>query len=100
MGEVAPVSIVPGHLRGRIETMLQYVEILDNQYNCVAAFAVASLLIILALFTLTANAAVAWKTHRHAMDAQESQTLACRSLHGESRNEDRGDENRLQTQHI
>jgi ABC-type sulfate transport system permease subunit len=58
-------------------------EILDNQYNCVAAFAVASLLAILALLTLAANAAGQWKARRHAMDVREPQASACGFLRGE-----------------
>ncbi len=52
MGEFGAVSVVSGHIRGVTTTMPLYVEILYNDYNFVAAFAVASLLTLLALVTL------------------------------------------------
>lgn len=52
MGEFGAVSVVSGHIRGQTATMPLYVEILYNEYNFVAAFAVASLLALLALITL------------------------------------------------
>ncbi|MFC4624729.1 sulfate ABC transporter permease subunit CysW [Daeguia caeni] len=52
MGEFGAVSVVSGHIRGLTNTMPLHVEILYNEYNFVAAFAVASLLAFLALFTL------------------------------------------------
>ncbi|MGH6760611.1 MAG: sulfate ABC transporter permease subunit CysW [Phyllobacterium sp.] len=52
MGEFGAVSVVSGHIRGLTNTMPLHVEILYNEYNFVAAFAVASLLALLALFTL------------------------------------------------
>jgi sulfate transport system permease protein len=64
MGEFGAVSVVSGHIRGRTNTMPLHVEILYNEYNFVAAFAVASLLAILALVTLVAKTAVEWKTRR------------------------------------
>jgi sulfate/thiosulfate transport system permease protein len=56
MGEFGAVSVVSGHIRGRTNTMPLHVEILYNEYNFVAAFAVASLLALLALVTLVAKA--------------------------------------------
>ncbi|HKZ73955.1 MAG TPA: sulfate ABC transporter permease subunit CysW [Steroidobacteraceae bacterium] len=53
MGEFGAVSVVSGHIRGLTNTMPLHVEILYNEYNYVAAFAVASLLALLALVTLT-----------------------------------------------
>ncbi|WP_430225489.1 sulfate ABC transporter permease subunit CysW [Paroceanicella profunda] len=53
MGEFGAVSVVSGHIRGETNTMPLHVEILYNEYNFVAAFAVASLLACLALVTLT-----------------------------------------------
>ncbi len=52
MGEFGAVSVVSGHIRGRTNTMPLHIEILYNEYNFVAAFAVASLLTLLALVTL------------------------------------------------
>lgn len=52
MGEFGAVSVVSGHIRGLTNTLPLYVEILYNEYNFVAAFAVASLLALLALITL------------------------------------------------
>jgi sulfate/thiosulfate transport system permease protein len=52
MGEFGAVSVVSGHIRGKTNTMPLHVEILYNEYNFVAAFAVASLLALLALITL------------------------------------------------
>jgi sulfate transport system permease protein len=58
MGEFGAVSVVSGHIRGRTNTMPLHVEILYNEYNFVAAFAVASLLGLLALVTLVMKTAV------------------------------------------
>jgi sulfate transport system permease protein len=52
MGEFGAVSVVSGHIKGETNTIPLHVEILYNEYNFVAAFAVASILTILALFTL------------------------------------------------
>ena len=52
MGEFGAVSVVSGHIQGLTNTIPLHVEILYNEYNFAAAFAVASLLTILALFTL------------------------------------------------
>jgi len=52
MGEFGAVSVVSGHIRGLTNTMPLHVEILYNDYNVVGAFAVASLLALLALLTL------------------------------------------------
>jgi sulfate/thiosulfate transport system permease protein len=58
MGEFGAVSVVSGHIRGATNTMPLHVEILYNEYNFVAAFAVASLLALLALLTLVAKSIV------------------------------------------
>jgi sulfate transport system permease protein len=63
MGEFGAVSVVSGHIRGETNTLPLHVEILYNEYNFVAAFAVASLLALLALVTLALKTAVEW---RHA----------------------------------
>jgi sulfate/thiosulfate transport system permease protein len=64
MGEFGAVSVVSGHIRGLTNTMPLHVEILYNEYNFVAAFAVASLLALLALLTLVAKSIVEWKSAR------------------------------------
>ncbi len=56
MGEFGAVSVVSGHIRGETNTMPLHVEILYNEYQFMAAFAVASLLALLALVTLIAKA--------------------------------------------
>ncbi len=62
MGEFGAVSVVSGHIRGVTNTMPLHVEVLYNEYNFVAAFAVASLLALLALATLAAKSLVEWKS--------------------------------------
>jgi sulfate transport system permease protein len=68
MGEFGAVSVVSGHVRGVTNTMPLHVEILYNEYEFAAAFAVASLLALLALVTLGAKALVEWRAPelRHA----------------------------------
>ena len=61
MGEFGAVSVVSGHIRSETNTMPLYVEILYNEYNFVAAFAVASLLAMLALVTLVLKKIVEWR---------------------------------------
>ncbi|MCC6442779.1 MAG: sulfate ABC transporter permease subunit CysW [Armatimonadetes bacterium] len=70
MGEFGAVSVVSGHIRGMTNTMPLHVEILYNEYNFVAAFAVASLLAMLALVTLTAKTVVEWKAQQQLAAAQ------------------------------
>ena len=64
MGEFGAVSIVSGHIRGETNTMPLYVEILYNEYQFSAAFAVASLLALLALVTLALKTYVEWRARR------------------------------------
>ncbi len=64
MGEFGAVSVVSGHIRGETNTMPLQVEILYNEYQSVAAFAVASLLALLALVTLAIKSAFEWKHSR------------------------------------
>ncbi len=64
MGEFGAVSVVSGHIRGETNTMPLHVEILYNEYNFVAAFAVASLLAILALVTLVLKSVIEWRAER------------------------------------
>jgi sulfate/thiosulfate transport system permease protein len=63
MGEFGAVSVVSGHIRGETNTMPLQVEILYNEYNFSAAFAVASLLALLALVTLALKTFVEWRAH-------------------------------------
>ncbi len=61
MGEFGAVSVVSGHIRGLTNTMPLHVEILYNEYNYAAAFAVASLLALLALLTLAGKSILEWR---------------------------------------
>jgi len=61
MGEFGAVSVVSGHIRGKTNTLPLHVEILYNEYNFQAAFAVASLLAFLALVTLALKTAIEWR---------------------------------------
>jgi sulfate transport system permease protein len=72
MGEFGAVSVVSGHIRGKTDTMPLHVEVLYNDYQFVAAFAVASLLAMLALVTLVLKTFLEWRyadeisaVHRH-----------------------------------
>ncbi|GAB6047421.1 sulfate ABC transporter permease subunit CysW [Methyloparacoccus murrellii] len=68
MGEFGAVSVVSGHIRGLTNTLPLHVEILYNEYNAAAAFAVASLLACLALVTLAAKHFLAWHLRQDASD--------------------------------
>ncbi len=72
MGEFGAVSVVSGHIRGLTNTLPLHVEILYNEYNYAAAFAVASLLAILALVTLILKSFVEWKVARNAADTESN----------------------------
>jgi len=61
MGEFGAVSVVSGHIRGQTNTMPLHVEILYNEYDFVGAFAVASLLALLALVTLVGKSILEWR---------------------------------------
>jgi sulfate transport system permease protein len=63
MGEFGAVSVVSGHIRGETNTMPLQVEILYNEYNFTAAFAIASLLALLALVTLAVKSIIEWRLH-------------------------------------
>jgi sulfate transport system permease protein len=72
MGEFGAVSVVSGHIRGLTDTMPLHVEVLYNDYQYVAAFAVASLLALLAIVTLILKSLLEWRyadeiaaVHRH-----------------------------------
>ena len=69
MGEFGAVSVVSGHIRGETNTMPLHVEVLYNEYNFVAAFAVASLLALLALVTLALKSLLEWR-HRDEIAAR------------------------------
>jgi sulfate/thiosulfate transport system permease protein len=64
MGEFGAVSVVSGHIRGLTTTMPLHIEILYNEYNYVGAFAVASLLTLLAVLTLIVKSIVEWQGAR------------------------------------
>ncbi|CAM3227831.1 sulfate ABC transporter%2C permease protein CysW [Mycobacterium tuberculosis] len=66
MGEFGAVSVVSGHIRGMTNTLPLHVEILYNEYQFAAAFAVATLLAALALVTLIIKSLIEWKTQRES----------------------------------
>jgi sulfate transport system permease protein len=76
MGEFGAVSVVSGHVRGLTNTMPLHVEILYNEYNYAAAFAVASLLALLALLTLAGKSILEWRQPelRHAVATARDRT--------------------------
>jgi len=73
MGEFGAVSVVSGHIRGLTNTIPLHVEILYNEYQSVAAFAVASLLAFLALVTLVLKKLVEWRSE-HQLEVDRSRT--------------------------
>jgi sulfate/thiosulfate transport system permease protein len=75
MGEFGAVSVVSGHIRGLTDTMPLHIEVLYNDYQFVAAFAVASLLALLALVTLVVKSTIEWRAGSQASalaDAEEA----------------------------
>jgi len=70
MGEFGAVSVVSGHIRGLTNTLPLHVEILYNEYQFAAAFAVASLLALLALVTLVLKQFVEWRAARSVKEVQ------------------------------
>jgi sulfate transport system permease protein len=72
MGEFGAVSVVSGHIRGQTNTMPLHVEILYNEYQSVAAFAVASLLALLALVTLAIKSFIEWRHEKELKAAAET----------------------------
>jgi sulfate transport system permease protein len=72
MGEFGAVSVVSGHIRGLTNTMPLHVEILYNEYNYAAAFAVASLLAMLAIVTLGLKTLVERQTRKQISESQKS----------------------------
>jgi sulfate transport system permease protein len=73
MGEFGAVSVVSGHIRGETNTIPLHVEILYNEYQTQAAFAVASLLTLLALVTIVLKSFIEWR-HRKSIDAAATAT--------------------------
>jgi sulfate transport system permease protein len=78
MGEFGAVSVVSGHIRGLTDTMPLHIEILYNDYQFVAAFAVASLLALLALMTLLVKSVVEWKAGQQfaARSASDTESIS------------------------
>ena len=74
MGEFGAVSVVSGHIRGETNTMPLQVEILYNEYNFTAAFAIASLLALLALVTLAVKTFIEWRLHQAKKASVQMQT--------------------------
>lgn len=72
MGEFGAVSVVSGHIRGMTNTIPLHVEILYNEYNGQGAFAVASLLALLALVTLVLKTAVEWRLREEKSDTNRA----------------------------
>jgi sulfate/thiosulfate transport system permease protein len=72
MGEFGAVSVVSGHIRGQTNTIPLHVEILYNEYQFAAAFAVASILAFLALVTLALKGFVEWRDERSRAFAQRT----------------------------
>ena len=70
MGEFGAVSVVSGHIRGETNTVPLQVEILYNEYNFTAAFAVASLLALLALATLALKSVIEWRLRAETHDTE------------------------------
>jgi sulfate transport system permease protein len=69
IGEFGAVSVVSGHIRGQTNTIPLHIEILYNEYNFVGAFAMASVLTLLALLTLIVKSLVEWKTKKDRSNA-------------------------------
>jgi sulfate transport system permease protein len=70
MGEFGAVSVISGHIRGETNTIPLHVEVLFNDYKLAASFAMASLLLMLALLTLIVKSFIEWKFHQ---DQKESE---------------------------
>jgi len=76
MGEFGAVSVVSGHIRGLTNTMPLHVEILYNEYNYVAAFAVASLLALLAIVTLGLKTLLERQTRQQLIESKKALEIA------------------------
>src|SRR6266705_1797773 len=75
MGEFGAVSVVSGHIRGRTNTIPLHIEILYNEYQFAPAFAVASLLALLALVTLFVKSAVEWRSRQQIVAMEWMRTI-------------------------
>ncbi len=69
MGEFGAVSVVSGHIRGKTNTLPLHIEILYNEYNVIAAFAMASLLALLGLVTLVLKSLLEWKLKQDSLES-------------------------------
>jgi sulfate transport system permease protein len=69
MGEFGAVSVVSGHIRGKTNTLPLHIEILYNEYNVIAAFAMASLLALLGLVTLVLKSFLEWKLRQESLES-------------------------------
>lgn len=69
MGEFGAVSVVSGHIRGKTNTLPLHIEILYNEYNVIAAFAMASLLALLGLVTLVLTSFLEWKLKQESLES-------------------------------
>lgn len=74
MGEFGAVSVVSGRIRGETNTMPLHIEVLYNEYQGSAAFAVASLLALLALFTLVIKTFIEWRAAQAAQTNTQEET--------------------------
>jgi sulfate transport system permease protein len=74
LGEFGAVSVVSGHIRGKTNTIPLQIEISYNEYNVVAAFAMASLLALLGLATLVAKTYLEWKVQQQLRETLEPTT--------------------------
>jgi len=75
MGEFGAVAVVSGHIRGATNTLPLHVEVLYHEYNFTAAFAVASLLTLLALLSLAIKQLLGWHAQRRAERSQNGVSL-------------------------
>lgn len=75
MGEYGAVSVVSGHIRGKTNTLPLHIEILYNEYNVVAVFAMASLLALLGIVTLVLKTCLEWKLQKQLRTTIEPSTV-------------------------
>lgn len=75
MGEYGAVSVVSGHIRGKTNTLPLHIEILYNEYNVAAAFAMASLLALLGIVTLVLKTCLEWKLRKQLHTTIEPSTV-------------------------
>ncbi len=73
MGEFGAVSVVSGHIRGLTNTIPLHVEILYNEYNFAAAFALSTILAGLAIVTLAVKSLIEWQSARSGTRAPRLQ---------------------------